>query len=231
MITESFDNKSDPIITPEAFFGKRGEICDIAIGTFSREIYSAVLNSYPNKEAGYIKAANRIKPVHLLTIDDMNVIFYLSEISSTLAGNDITEISWMTGADKFILFGSAGSLDKEKTSNKYVIPSEAYRDEGMSYHYAPPSDYIKIKNADFLEQFFAKLGLPTVKGRIWTTDAMFRETKALTEKRKSEGCIAVEMELAGIQAVCDFYDIELYHFAVCSLVTVVLIFFFTKQLN
>lgn len=34
----------------------------------------------------------------------------------------------------------------------------------------------------------------------------------LVEKRKSEGCIAVEMELAGMQAVCDFYNIELYDF-------------------
>ena len=41
---------------------------------------------------------------------------------------------------------------------------------------------------------------------------MLRETRGLIAKRKSEGCIAVEMELAGVQAVCDFYDIELYDF-------------------
>ncbi len=214
MITESFDNKSEPIITPEAFFGEQKKICDIAIGTFSREIYSVVLNTFPNENVGIIKAANRIRPIHLLTVDGMKFIFYLSEIGSALAGNDIIEINWMTGADKFILFGSAGSLDKEKTSNRYVIPSEAYRDEGMSYHYAPPSDYINIKNADKLEEIFARLGLPAVKGKVWTTDALFRETRALAEKRRNEGCIAVEMELAGAQAVCDFYDIELYHFVV-----------------
>lgn len=185
MITESFDNKSEPIITPEAFLGKQGKICDIAIGTFSREIYSAVLDSFQNKEVGYIKAANRIKPFHLITIGgDMKVIFYLSEIGSTLAGNDIIEISWMTGADKFILFGSAGSLDKEKTSNKYVIPTDAYRDEGMSYHYAPPSDYIKVKNSGKMEKIFTKLELPIVKGKIWTTDAIFRETRVLAKKKE-----------------------------------------------
>ena len=32
--------------------------------------------------------------------------------------------------------------------------------------------------------------------------------------RKNEGCIAVEMELAGVQAVCDFYGFELYDFLV-----------------
>ena len=29
-----------------------------------------------------------------------------------------------------------------------MVPTDAYRDEGTSYHYAPASDYIEIKNAD-----------------------------------------------------------------------------------
>lgn len=41
---------------------------------------------------------------------------------------------------------------------------------------------------------------------------MIRETKGLVSKRKEEGCIAVEMELAGVQAICDFYGLELYVF-------------------
>ncbi len=41
---------------------------------------------------------------------------------------------------------------------------------------------------------------------------MLRETVNLVNKRKSEGCIAVEMEVAGVQAVCDFYGYELYDF-------------------
>ena len=49
-------------------------------------------------------------------------------------------------------------------------------------------------------------------GKVWTTDSMLRETSGLVSKRKAEGCIAVEMELAGVQSVCDFYDLELYDF-------------------
>ena len=41
---------------------------------------------------------------------------------------------------------------------------------------------------------------------------MLRETVKQKKKRKSEGCIAVEMEVAGVQAVCDFYGFELYDF-------------------
>ena len=84
----------------------------------------------------------------------------------------------------------------------------------MSYHYASAKDYIRIKNFDALESLFKTLELLYVKGRVWTTDAIYRETRNLVEKRKYEGCIAVEMELAGLQDVCDFYKIELYHFLV-----------------
>lgn len=36
-----------------------------------------------------------------------------------------------------------------------------------------------------------------VAGRTWTTDAVYRETSGKAEKLRKEGCIAVEMELAG----------------------------------
>ncbi len=138
----------------------------------------------------------------------------MSGVGSALAATDIIEVRYITGAETFIVFGSAGSLDKEKTSGCYVIPTESYRDEGMSYHYAAPSDYITIKNADALETMFQQLDIPYTKGRVWTTDAIYRETRNQMQKRKAEGCIAVEMELAGMQAVCDFHGIELYDFLV-----------------
>ena len=100
------------------------------------------------------------------------------------------------------------------TNGRFVIPTYAYRDEGMSYHYAPPSDYIFIRNHDKLAAIFRRLNLPYVEGRVWTTDAFMRETVGLTNRRRSEGCIAVEMELAGVQAVCDFTGLELYDFLV-----------------
>ena len=38
------------------------------------------------------------------------------------------------------------------------------------------------------------------------------ETVNLVKRRKEEGCIAVEMELAACQAVADYYKLELYDF-------------------
>ncbi len=214
MITDSFDNISEAIIGPEALFGEQKKMCDIAIATFSREIYETVLATYPNEKAEEIRSANRIKPIHLIETDEGKVGFYLSEIGSALASTDVIEVNWKIGADKFIMFGSAGALDKEATKGKYVIPTDTYRDEGMSYHYAPPSDYIKIRNASFLADLFKKKNIPYVLGKNWTTDAVYMETREKVRKRKEEGCLCVEMELAGVQAVCDYYGFELYDFLV-----------------
>ena len=124
----------------------------------------------------------------------------------------MAEINHITGASKFVMFGSCGSLDAETTSGRFIIPTEAYRGEGLSYYFAEAQDYIKIRKADEVAEIFKELSIPYVQGRTWTTDSMIRETVNLVNKRKSEGCIVVEMELAGVQAVCDFFGLELYDF-------------------
>ena len=110
------------------------------------------------------------------------------------------------------LFGSAGTLDKNIQHRDIMVPDRAYRDEGTSYHYAPAADYIKVPNAGKVCAVFDKLGVPYVKGGTWTTDAFFRETRDNFQKRKSEGCISVEMECAAVQAWADFREKSVYIF-------------------
>ena len=133
-------------------------------------------------------------------------------ITSTFAGETVCDVNWLTGATKFIMFGSCGSLDKEKTFGKYIIPTERYRGEGCSYYYAEPADYISIRNTEKTSAIFDEIGAPHVNGRVWTTGSMLRETVGLVRRRKEEGCLAVEMELAGVEAVCVFNGFELYIF-------------------
>ena len=212
MITQTFDDRSEAIISPGSFSPVQQFYFDTAIATFSMKLFEYVKENLPWQEVACLRAANHTKPILLVENKGTRFLFYLSEIGSTLCATDIIEVNWLAGATKFIVFGSAGALDKEKTVGKYIIPTEAYRDEGMSYHYAKASDYIKVKNADFVTDFFEKNHLPCVSGRVWTTDGFYRETRNNVEKRKADGCIAVEMEIAGMQAVCDFHGFELYDF-------------------
>lgn len=214
MITHSFDPDSPAIISPRNFYGEARQLCDVCIITFSHVIFSHVLETFPNEQVAEIHACNGITPIYLLTINNRKIGFYLSHIGAAGAGTDVIECNHMTGATKFVMFGSAGNLNKEMTAGKYVVPSEAYRDEGMSYHYAAPADYIEVPGSALVSQVFEELKVPYVKGRAWTTDALYRETKNQTAQRQQEGCLAVEMELAGVQAVCDFHGLSLYDYLI-----------------
>ena len=212
MITDSFDITTESVTSPEAFLGERGNEVDICIVTFSRIISEEVLKRFQCVKMWEIPSCNGRVPVYYFIYNGRKIGFYLSHIGSACAANDIIEVGWSSGATKFIAFGSAGSLDREATKGKYVIPTAAYRDEGMSYHYAPAADYIDVKGAETVKGVFSELGLPYVLGRTWTTDAFYRETRKLVAQRREEGCLAVEMEIAGMQAVCDFHGYELYDF-------------------
>lgn len=142
----------------------------------------------------------------------VTITFYLSGIGSAVASSQCHLASWLTGASKFIMFGSCGSLDRTTTQGRFIIPTQSYRGDGCSYYFAAPSDYIDIAASKELSIIFDKLSVPYITGKIWTTDSMIRETKGLVRKRMEEGCIAVEMELAGVQSVCDFYNLKLYAF-------------------
>ena len=212
MITDCYDPHGKPIISLRDFYGEPKKIVDECLIIFSKQIHTYLLDNYKCEEIGLIGACNGSTPIYKLNYKGKDSAFYLTAIGSALAASQCYEASWITGATKFVMFGSCGCLDRAKTQGKFIVPTESYRGEGCSYYFAEPSDYITIKNCNKLATIFKKMGVPHVLGRVWTTDSMIRETVDLVAQRKEEGCIAVEMELAGVQAVCDFYGLELYEF-------------------
>lgn len=212
MIIHDYDDRTEPVVRLEAFYGPQKHLVDKCLILFSKEIHDYLLSQYDCTVVGHIGACNGVTPIYRFDLDGEPVAFYLSAIGSAIASGSCYEVHWQTGATKFLMFGSCGSLDGERTRGRYIVPTEAYRGEGASYYYAPAADYIQIKTAERLAAIFDELGAPHVRGRVWTTDSMLRETVGLVRRRKAEGCLAVEMELAGVQALCDFYGLTLYDF-------------------
>ena len=210
--SDLYDAATEPLISPGHFYGSRGDFADVCIALLSHEIHRILLESYDCTRVGSMIACNGDTAIYAFEKEGVRIAFYLSAMGSAIAGHQVIESSWITGADRFIMFGSAGSLDDEKTRGRYVIPDRAFRGEGLSQYYAPAADYIDIRCADEVAAVFDKLGLPYVRGAVWTTDSMYRETEGLARARRSEGCIAVEMEVAGVQAVCDYHGFRLYDF-------------------
>ena len=211
-IINSFDDKSKALIDPGQFFKEPKMIADICIVTFSWHVRDMVLEKYENELVGYSSTANGHTDIYLLKVKDMNLLFYMSPIGAPTAAAVMHEVHYIAGASKFIIYGSSGILDSEKCKGKLIVPTASYRDEGLSYHYMEASDYVDIKNAEKLAEIFDKLKYPYVMGKNWTTDAIYMETVNKAEARRQDGCITVEMEAAGLQAMCNYYGYELYPF-------------------
>lgn len=54
-------------------------------------------------------------------------------------------------------------------------------------------------------------GVPYLKGKTWTTDAPYRETRGKVASRTDEGCLTVEMEAASFFAVARFRGVLFGH--------------------
>ncbi|MBN2495038.1 MAG: nucleoside phosphorylase [Deltaproteobacteria bacterium] len=110
------------------------------------------------------------------------------------------------GGRAFIACGAAGVLDSQIEAGAIILPTAALRDEGTSYHYQRRGRYSR-PHPEALRAIRAACrhrGLRYRSGRIWTTDAVFRETVAQVRRRREEGCLAVEMEAASLFAVAAF---------------------------
>lgn len=134
MITDSFDTQIKPVITLRDIYGEQKHLTGVCIVTFSKVIFDTILAEQKCEQIAWIGACNGNVPIYAFEYHGQKVAFYLSPFGATAAAEDVIEVNWLTGAGKFVMFGSAGSLDFAKTANRFVIPTEAYRDEGMSYH-------------------------------------------------------------------------------------------------
>lgn len=210
MITDSFDNQSSAIINLHR--NEDAPLVDAVILTFSNVIEEFVVENYDCEKVGALWMATGMTPVYCINYNGERFGFYRTYVGAPACVATVEEVLTVLNTNKVIHFGGAGCLSKDITRGKVMIPTEAYRDEGTSYHYAPSSDYIKIKNAEAVAACMAENKIPYVYGKTWTTDAFYRETESNFEKHKEEGCISVEMEGAAVQAMCDFRGVELYMF-------------------
>lgn len=57
-----------------------------------------------------------------------------------------------------------------------------------------------------------ELGVSHTRGKTWTTDAFYRETREKVARRRAQGCVCVEMEAAAVAAMAQFRKKEAFIF-------------------
>lgn len=212
-IFQNFCKDRDAFINPCDTTEKIAGFPEVCITTFSEGIINDFIGNNAAKIIANLYSANGAIPVYEIEYGGKKMGLFLARIGAPACVAGLEEIIAL-GAKKIIQFGCCGVLDQSQVGNKIIIPSSAVRDEGTSYHYISGSEEISADHAsnDLAVQCLERHQIPYVVGKVWTTDAIYRETQAVIEERKTQGCIAVEMECSASLAVAAFRGIPIIQF-------------------
>lgn len=106
------------------------------------------------------------------------------------------------GAEVILGITSAGRVSPSLPLPCIVIADEAVRDEGTSLHYLPEGECVGTPAPGLIDHLAARLDAlaPVCRGRVWTTDAPYRETREQLQAWADRGVLAVEMQAASLFA-------------------------------
>ncbi|MDE6586539.1 MAG: nucleoside phosphorylase [Clostridia bacterium] len=210
-----FDSKEGKA-RPEHFDSNTKNLPERCVIAFSKTSVQEKAEEYGARQISEISSCTCNLPIYEIDIDGVKIALVAGFIGSAGAVAEIHELC-AAGVRKIIACGSSGTLTPQPLG-ALVIPDSAVRDEGASFHYAPPSYEIEA-DADVVkhvEKTLTKLGLPHVTGKTWTTDAFYRETEDKVALRRSQGCLTVEMECSAMIAASRFLGAKFGQILYCG---------------
>jgi uridine phosphorylase len=126
-------------------------------------------------------------------------------------------IAW--GAKKFIFLGWCGSISETVKIGDIIVAEAAIIDEGTSGHYNDKDARRSFPSASMttrLQKMLAQNQIHCHNGTIWSTDAIYRETRQKVQFHQDRGVIGVEMEMSALFTVADFRGVHICAMAVVS---------------
>ena len=156
------------------------------------------------KQVSFFVSATKNYPIYVTKYKGEEIVLCQAPVGAAAA----TQIlDWLIGYGvcEIISAGSCGALEHFEEST-FLVPGKALRDEGTSYHYAPPSRFMEINERakKAIEKTIMEHNMKYQEVITWSTDGFYRETKEKVAYRKSEGCSVVEMECSALAACAAF---------------------------
>jgi uridine phosphorylase len=128
-----------------------------------------------------------------------------------------TLIAW--GAKNIIFLGWCGSISAKVKIGHIIVPTSAIIDEGTSGHYKEDDNQYSLPSALTVAKLRAALdqnGFHYHQGPVWSTDAIYRETRNKVENYQRQNVIGVEMEISALFTVAKFRKVDLGAMVVVS---------------
>lgn len=126
-------------------------------------------------------------------------------------------IAW--GAKTLFFLGWCGSISQPVKIGDIVVATSALIDEGTSGHYQPNENGRAYPSERLTARLSAEMTRAHIKfhsGAIWTTDAIYRETRHKVETYQRLNVLAVEMEISSLCTVAQYRGVDLGALAVVS---------------
>jgi len=118
-------------------------------------------------------------------------------------------IAW--GVRHFIFFGWCGAISHKVKIGDIIVPTSAIIDEGTSKHYTTNPNLVVTPSTSVLKKIktsFNKKNVDFHEGLVWTTDAIYRETREKVEYFQKKNVLAVEMEASALFTVGKFRNVK-----------------------
>ncbi len=115
------------------------------------------------------------------------------------------------GARRIVLFGWCGTLVPELAIGDCLLAGRGLSGEGTSAYYsAEPEPEPSLALRALLRHALRRAQLTCQEGRVWSTDAPYREGRPrLQELQDEHGIVAVDMEYTALCSVAAFRGVEL----------------------
>ena len=128
-----------------------------------------------------------------------------------------TLIAW--GARSFLFLGWCGAISPDVGIGDIVLPEQAAIEEGTSAHYGAREETVDRPSGPLAGRIAERLDAADLcwhAGRVWTTDAIYRETPEAVTRHQRRGVLAVEMETSALFTVAACRGVELASLLVVS---------------
>ena len=150
MLLEEFEDVAAVIEPTEKPVHDKGEVCETIILSFNGEILKRLIESEDVYPGGYLKSINGHHPWYIYGQGPSKLAVMLAPIGAPMIVGQLEELA-ARGFKNFIILGSCGVLDRSIEADKIILPAAALRDEGTSYHYAPPGDEVTYDESLLIE--------------------------------------------------------------------------------
>jgi uridine phosphorylase len=151
---------------------------------FFREVVDKVIAEHDTKVLVENNWEDGPHPIYEIAYHNERLAFFHPGVGAPIAAG-LLEEAIAFGCRKFIACGGCGVLEKGIRVGDLIVVSSAIRDDGVSYHYLPPSREVIANEigVNALVKVLTSHGVPHRLGKAWTTDAPYRETPDIIVKR------------------------------------------------